>query len=217
MPGGNWSIHGQQNTGKAPLESAFIPPPNTPAVKHETIVVPPIPAATVKEIAEYAAAVVSGAPAHDWATAEDGNSPSTTQQTESAVELQPAVVLQPETTAQPQPIQEEKTMSLWTDLESAGTKVETFLSNIASGAKKLAAIYSALSGPTIAAVSAVFYDVVKAVASGESAAASASTGNIAGAITLSETTITLVKQVVTDFKSGEKTIVADFEALGIKL
>jgi len=78
-------------------------------------------------------------------------------------------------------------------------------------------IYSALSGPVLAAVAAVFYDVVKAVAAGQAAAAAAGTGNVPLAITLSETTIGLVQKVVTDGKAGEKTIAADLSALGITL
>jgi hypothetical protein len=108
-------------------------------------------------------------------------------------------------------------MSLWTDITGAGIKIENFLIELSSGAKKLQAIYSTLSGPTLAAVAAVFYDVVKTVSAAESAATSAETGNIPGAITLSETTLTLVKQVVTDFKSGVKTVEADLTALGITL
>ena len=108
-------------------------------------------------------------------------------------------------------------MSLWTDITGAGEKIESFLTELQSGAKKLQAIYSSLSGVTLPAIAAVFYDVVKTVASAESAAASAETGNVAGAITLSETTLTLVKQTITDAKAGEKAVVADFEALGIKL
>ena len=69
----------------------------------------------------------------------------------------------------------------------------------------------------LAAAAAVFYDVVKTVAAAESAASAASTGNVMGAITLSETTIGLVKQVVSDFKTGEATVIADFKTLGIKL
>lgn len=108
-------------------------------------------------------------------------------------------------------------MSVFSDLEKVGEKVENFLLYVATGAKKLQAIYAALSGPTLSAAAAVFYDVVKTVAAGESAAAAASSGNVASAVTLSETTISLVKTVVSDFKAGEKTVVADFEALGVKL
>jgi hypothetical protein len=108
-------------------------------------------------------------------------------------------------------------MSLWTDITAAGGKIETFLTDLASGVKRLQSIYSALSGPTLAAVAAVFYDVVKSVASAELAATAAETGNIPGAVTLSETTLTLVKQVVTDAKAGEKVVLADFEALGITI
>ena len=108
-------------------------------------------------------------------------------------------------------------MSLWSDIVAGGEKVETFLTELQSGAKKLQAIYSSLSSTTLPAVAAVFYDVVKSVAAGTAAATAAEGGNIPGAITLSETTLTLVKQTITDAKAGEKAVVADFEALGIKL
>ena len=106
--------------------------------------------------------------------------------------------------------------NLLQEVELVGAKVGGFLKSIVSGAAKLKTIYGALSGPVIAASMAVFYDVTKTVAAAESAAAAAAGGNVKLTITLSETTVGLVKQVVTDFKAGEKTIVADFEALGIK-
>jgi len=108
-------------------------------------------------------------------------------------------------------------MSILTDIEKAGSKIGDFLKYLVTGAKKLQTIYGALSGPVIAASMAVFYDVVKVVSSAEAAAAATASGNAPLTVTLSETTIGLVKQVVADFKSGEKTIVADFEALNIKL
>ena len=108
-------------------------------------------------------------------------------------------------------------MSLWTDITGAGKKIEDFLQDIVAGVKKLQTIYSTLSGPTLAAAAAVFYDTVKTVAAAQGAVAAAGAGNIPGAITMSETTIGLVKQVVADAKAGDKVILADFEALGIKL
>ena len=108
-------------------------------------------------------------------------------------------------------------MTVLSDIEAAGEKIETFLQNIVSGAKKIQAIYGALSGPVIAASMAVFYDTVKTIAAAESAAAAAGTGNISGAITLSETTVTLVQSVVKDAIAGEKTVVADFKALNITI
>jgi hypothetical protein len=108
-------------------------------------------------------------------------------------------------------------MSVLSDIESTGTKIGNFLDNIVNGAKKLQTIYGALSGPVIAASMAVFYDTVKAVAAAQSAAVAAGTGNIPLAVTLSETTIGLVQTVVKDALAGEKTVVADFEALNIKL
>lgn len=108
-------------------------------------------------------------------------------------------------------------MSIFTEIESVGEKIGSFLQHVASGEKQLQSVYAKLSGPTLAAVAAVFYDVAKSVASAEGAAAAASTGNIPAAFALSETTLGLVKQVVTDAKDGGKTIVADLAALNIKL
>ncbi len=108
-------------------------------------------------------------------------------------------------------------MSILTEVEKVGSTVANFLKSVVSGAATLQKIWSALSGPTLAAAAAVFYDVVKTVAAAQIAATDASTGNFTGAVTLSETTIGLVQQVVSDAKSGEKTIVSDFESLGIKL
>ena len=108
-------------------------------------------------------------------------------------------------------------MSFLSTLESAGIKIGNFLNNIVNGAKTLQKIYGSLSGPVIAASMAVFYDVVKTVHAAQSAAAAASTGNVPLTVTLSETTIGLVQTVVKDAIAGEKTVVADFEALNIKL
>lgn len=106
-------------------------------------------------------------------------------------------------------------MSFLTDIEAAGKKIGDFLTEVVTFGEKAKAVYNALSGPTIAASMAVFYDVTKAIGAGEGAAADAASGNIPGAITLSETTLGLVKTVVSDFKAGEKDIVADFQALNI--
>lgn len=103
------------------------------------------------------------------------------------------------------------------DLVSGGKKVADFLTTVANGAKTLATIWSKLSGPTLAAAQAVFYDVVKTAAAAESAGAAAASGNVLGAVTLSETTISLVKQVVADGKVAESVVAADLKALGIKL
>ncbi len=108
-------------------------------------------------------------------------------------------------------------MSILTEVEHIGSTVAKFLQSIVTGASTLQKIWSALSGPTLAAAAAVFYDVVKTATAAESAASAVSTGNFTGAVTLSETTIGLIKQIVADAIKGEKTVVADFEALGIKL
>ena len=108
-------------------------------------------------------------------------------------------------------------MSFLSDLETAGEKIENVLNYIVNGAKKLQAIYGALSGPVISASMSVFYDVVKTAAAAEAAAAAATSGDVSLTVTLSEKTYNLVKTVVQDAIAGEKTIVADFKALNIKL
>lgn len=103
------------------------------------------------------------------------------------------------------------------DIAKAGKKVGDVLQDIVVGAQKVKAVYTLVSGPTVATSLAVFYDVVKAVASGEAAAANAEAGNIPSAITLSEQTFSMVKTLVADSKTEASQIEADFKLLGIKL
>lgn len=106
-------------------------------------------------------------------------------------------------------------MSIFSDIVAAGKKIEDVLTDIVTFGNKLKAVYQALSGPTLAAASAVFYDVMKTAISAEAVATDVQTGNIGGAFTLSATTLGLVKQVVADVKAGEGQIVTDLKALGI--
>jgi hypothetical protein len=108
-------------------------------------------------------------------------------------------------------------MSFLNELEAAGKKIGDVLTEVVTFGNNIRKVYLALSGPTLAACAAVFYDVVKTIGSAQADAAALQAGNIPATITLSETTLGLVKQVVSDFKSGEQTIVADFKALNIKL
>jgi UTP:GlnB (protein PII) uridylyltransferase len=108
-------------------------------------------------------------------------------------------------------------MSVFTDVVAEGQKIEHFLQNLVTGGVALQAEYGKLEPATLAAVSAVFYDVAKTVAAGTAAAGAAEAGNIPSAFTLSETTLGLVKQVVADVKAGKQVFVADFKALNITL
>ncbi len=103
------------------------------------------------------------------------------------------------------------------DIAKGGMKIGDFLSSIVTGAAKLKKVYTAVSGPTTATSLAVFYDVVKAVGAGTAAAGAAETGNIPGAIALSEQTLGMVKTLITDAKTEGSQIKADFALLGIKL
>lgn len=108
-------------------------------------------------------------------------------------------------------------MSIFTDIEADGQKVGKFLQNLVTGAAALQREFGQLEPATLAAVSAVFYDVVKAEAAGTAAAGAAEAGNIPAAFTLSETTLALVRQVIADVKAGKSVFVSDFKALNIKL
>lgn len=108
-------------------------------------------------------------------------------------------------------------MGFLSDIEKAGGKIEDFLKDVATGEGNLQTIYAGLSGPVLAAVAAVYYDVVKDIASGTAVVGAVEAGSIPTAITLSATTLSLVEKTVADVKSGIKTVVDDFEALNIKL
>ena len=108
-------------------------------------------------------------------------------------------------------------MSILSEAESIGLKIEDFLTAVVSGSAKLQKVASSLSGPTLAVIAAVFYDVSKLALSVSAEGADVAAGNFVGAVTLSPTTVALVNQLITDAKAGEKQIVADFQALGIKL
>lgn len=63
----------------------------------------------------------------------------------------------------------------------------------------------------------MFNDVTKTVAAAEAAAVAGASGDVLLSVTLSSTTLALLKQSIADFRSGEATVVADFAALNIKL
>lgn len=107
-------------------------------------------------------------------------------------------------------------MSFLTEVEALGTKVENFIATVVKGTATLQKIWGALSGPTLAAAAAVFYDVVTTLSDADSAAQAAATGNVLSTVTLSQTTITAVQKVIADAKAGEATVVADFKALDLK-
>lgn len=107
--------------------------------------------------------------------------------------------------------------SFFGDIAKAGKKIGDVLEDIVLGAAKVKQVYSVISGPTIAASLAVFYDVVKAVAAGTAAAGAAEVGNVPGAVALSEQTLGMVKSLIADSKVEVSQIKADFEMLGIKI
>lgn len=108
-------------------------------------------------------------------------------------------------------------MGFLSAIEKFGGKIGDFLEAIVHGANALQKTWGQLSGPTLAAAAAVFYDTVKTLSSAESAATAAASGNVLSTVTLSETTLGLVKQVIADAKSGEKQIVDDVKALKLAI
>lgn len=69
-------------------------------------------------------------------------------------------------------------------------------------------------GPqTLTVASQVFYDVMKAASQAEQAAQAGAGGSWMGAVTLSEQTISSIKQLITDLHAGEAQVVADFKEL----
>lgn len=106
-------------------------------------------------------------------------------------------------------------MSIFTTIASGLSKAENFLINIFTKGSAIAAAISKLSPAVLAAMLATFYDVVKAAQAATAAATSAAAGDIPVAFTMSQTTLALIKQVVTDGENDASLIAADLKALGI--
>lgn len=129
-------------------------------------------------------------------------------------------ISEPSSTPQPaaalavEPIPE-ALMNIFSSVITGLTNAEKFLLNLFTKANSYAAIFQKLSPTMIGAIVAVFYDVIKTVSSTESVAATAASGNIPGAVTLSATTLSLVEQVWADAKAGEASVVTAFKALNL--
>jgi hypothetical protein len=108
-------------------------------------------------------------------------------------------------------------MSLLADLEAVGLKVETFLENVVNGESKVVAAFNSVSGPTKTVVLSLVNDAIKTAASAAATVAAGETGNIPAVITLSQTTISGIQQLITDAKAGATQAVADLAAFGIKI
>ncbi len=94
-----------------------------------------------------------------------------------------------------------------------GAKVGEVLTGAAKVATAVKETWSKLGPQTVVVASQVFYDVIKTATLAESASSQAAGGNFVGAVQLSEQTLSSVKQLVADFKTGEQQVVADFKAL----
>lgn len=104
-----------------------------------------------------------------------------------------------------------------TSVVTALTKAEQFLLRVLTGTNKVISTLSKVSGPTLAALLAVFYDALKTLAAAESAAASVETGNPLSTVQLSATTLALLQNVIADSKTAGSVIADDLKALGITL
>jgi len=106
-------------------------------------------------------------------------------------------------------------MSVFSSIGSGIEKAISFVVTVFSKTKQVEDMFVALAPATKAAILATFYDVTKTIAAGTAAAAAASAGNIPVAITLSEATLALIKNVITDAKTDTSVIAADLKALGV--
>lgn len=106
-------------------------------------------------------------------------------------------------------------MSLFSSIATGLSKAANFLITVFTKTKQVEDMFVSLAPATKAAILATAYDVLSAVTTGAEAATAASTGNIPSAFTLSETTLTLIKSVITDAKTDASVIAADLKALGV--
>jgi hypothetical protein len=97
--------------------------------------------------------------------------------------------------------------------ESDLAKVGEAISNVFKLANAVKQMWSQCGAQTIVVASQVFYDVIKTATLAEQAAQAGAGGSWAGAVTLSEQTISSVSTLVSDFKNGEAQIVTDFKTL----
>lgn len=109
-------------------------------------------------------------------------------------------------------------MSIFGSIASGLSKAASFLVSVFTKTSTVVAILEKITPTTLAAILAVFYDVVKFITS-ESATAGAdiASGNYVGAINdvFSANTKTLLAQIAADAKTLESDIAADLQALGI--
>lgn len=106
-------------------------------------------------------------------------------------------------------------MSIFTSIATGFSKAASFLITIFTKTKQVEDVLVSLAPQTKAAILATFYDVSKTVMAAEGAAGAAASGDIPTAFTLSETTLMLIKSVITDAKNDASIIAADLKALGV--
>lgn len=106
-------------------------------------------------------------------------------------------------------------MSILSDIGSGLSKATSFLLKVFTKTNSVIGTIGRLSPATLAAMLAVFYDVMKTVTAVGAIGADVSSGALPAAFALSETTLTLVKQIGIDAKAAESIVVADLQSLGI--
>jgi hypothetical protein len=105
-------------------------------------------------------------------------------------------------------------MSFFSSITSGLSKGIAFIEKVFTQTENYATIVSKLTPTVLAAVLAVFYDVLKFIESSESVATDLTSGQVQAGISIfSSTTIGLLEKVWTDAKAGEANVVAAFKAL----
>ncbi len=106
-------------------------------------------------------------------------------------------------------------MSILTDIKNDVDKGVSFVEKVFSKVEEVDQIWLKLEPATKAAVLATAYDTLKAAASVGTEAKDVVTGDWSGAVSLTPTTIQLVKNVVTDVKADVAVAKNDLTELGI--
>ena len=94
-------------------------------------------------------------------------------------------------------------MSFLSSIIPGLSKAASFVINAIYKTKQVEQTLISLAPTTKAAMLAVFYDAVKTEQAAQAAIASAESGSVLGAVSLSATTYALIKQLVEDVRSAE--------------
>jgi hypothetical protein len=101
--------------------------------------------------------------------------------------------------------------NIFADIENFASKAAGFLMTVFTKTQQVANVLTKIGPVTLAAILAVFYDVVNFALTESN---DLKTGNINDMF--SDNTKSLLAKIVADFKAMDSTVVSDLEALGIK-